>query len=142
MSPDSPGLDRDLGRLYTQSGEYGLAHQAFERSLSREPKMPVTYLYLAQLFERESQFREAALAYRKALQLSPLWPEPARRLGEVYSKMDRLGDAYYYLGRSHQLADEDEKAIAYLERAVDIFGPYSPRGQVIYDELEAIKARI
>jgi len=142
MSPDSPGLDRDLGRLYTQIGDYGLAHQAFERSLSREPKMPVTYLYLAQLYEREAQFREAALAYRKALQLSPLWPEPARRLGEVYSKMERLGDAYYYLGRSHQLADEDEKAIADLERAVEIFGPYSPRGQVIYDELEAIKARI
>jgi len=142
ISPDSPGLDRDLGRLYTQIGEYGLAHQAFERSFSREPNMPVTYLYLAELFERESQFREAAFAYRRALQLSPLWPEPARRLGEVYNKMDRLGDAYYYLGRSHQLADEDEKAIDDLERAVQIFGPYSPRGQVIYDELEAIKARI
>lgn len=141
-TPNSPGLERDFGRLYTQIGQYELAHQAFERSLSREPKMSVTYLYLAELLERESQYGEAALAYRRALQLSPLWPEAARRLGEVYSKMDRLGDAYYYLGRSHQLADEDEKAIADLERAVKIFGLHSPRGQLIYDELQAIKARI
>ncbi len=142
VTPNSPGLDRDMGRLYTQIGEYKLAHQAFERSLSREPKTSVTYLYLAELLERQSLFGDAALAYRRALLLSPLWPEAARRLGEVYSKMDRLGDAYYYLGRSHQLADEDEKAIADLERAVKIFGLHSPRGQLIYDELEAIKARI
>jgi len=55
--------------------------------------------------------------------------------------MNRLGDAHYYLARSHWLADEDELAIANLERALKIFGPTTARGQLIKDELEAIRAR-
>ncbi|HEY5542097.1 MAG TPA: tetratricopeptide repeat protein, partial [Candidatus Binatia bacterium] len=61
--------------------------------------------------------------------------------GVVYSKLDRLGDAYYYLGRSFLLQDEDQKAIADYERAIKISGENSPRGQVIREELKALRAR-
>lgn len=141
LNPKSPGVDRDLGRLYTQIGEFRLAHEAFERSLSAEPKEPLNYLFLGELFEKESNFREAVGAYLRAHNLSPLWAEPPHRLGVVYGKMNRLGDAYYYLGRSHLLSDEDEKAIADLERALKIIGENSPRGQVVREELEVVKAR-
>ncbi|MBI4490790.1 MAG: M48 family metalloprotease [Deltaproteobacteria bacterium] len=141
LNPKSPGIDRDLGRLYTQIGEFRLAHEAFERALSAEPEEPLNYLFLGELFERESSFREAVGAYLRAHNLSPLWAEPPHRLGVVYGKMNRLGDAYYYLGRSHLLLDEDEKAIPDLERALKIFGEGSPRGQVVKEEIEVIKAR-
>ncbi|MFQ5851830.1 MAG: M48 family metalloprotease [Candidatus Binatia bacterium] len=141
LNPNIPGIDRDLARLYTQTGEFRLAHEAFKRSLLAEPEEALTYLFLGELFEKESQFGEAARAYLRAHNLSPLWSEPPRRMGVVYGKMNRLGDAYYYLGRSHLLADEDEKAIAALERALEIFGPASPRGQIVKDEIEVIKGR-
>ncbi|MGH7771347.1 MAG: M48 family metalloprotease [Candidatus Binatia bacterium] len=141
LNPKSPGIDRDLGRLYTQIGEFRLAHEAFERSLSFEPKEPLNHLFLGELFEKESNLREAVSAYLRAHNLSPLWAEPPHRLGVVYGKMNRLGDAYHYLGRSHLLSDEDEKAITDLERALKILDPASPRGQVVKDELEAIRAR-
>ena len=141
LDPKSSGIDRDLGRLYTQMGDFALAHKAFERSLSAEPKEPLNYLFLGELFERESNLPEAISAYLRAHNLSPSWPEPPRRLGVAYGKMNRLGDAYYYLGRSHLLLDDDAKAIADLERALKILGASSPRGQLIKEELDFIKAR-
>ncbi|MBI2090147.1 MAG: M48 family metalloprotease [Deltaproteobacteria bacterium] len=141
LDPQGPGMERDLGRLYTQMNEYRLAHDAFQRALSAEPKEPLNHLWLGELFEKEGKFSEAVLAFLQAHTLSPLWPEPAQRLGVVYGKMNRLGDAHYYLARSQLLADEDELALANLERALKIFRPASPRGQLITDEIAAIKAR-
>jgi predicted Zn-dependent protease len=140
LNPKSPGIDRDLGRLYTQIGELRLAHEAFDRSLRMESAEPLNYLYLGELFEKESNFQEAVAAYLRASNLSPLWPMPPQHLGVVYGKMDRLGDAYYYLGRSHLLLDEDEKAVANFERALSLIGG-TPRGQMIKEELEAVKER-
>jgi len=142
LDPKSPGIDRDLGRLYTQIGEFALAHAALERSLSAEPREALNYLSLGELLEKESNFQAAAGAYLQAHSLAPLWAEPPQRLGIVYGKMKRLGDAYYYLGRSQLLQDEDEKAIADLERALKTFDATSPRGQMIREEIEAIKARL
>jgi predicted Zn-dependent protease len=141
LDPGRPGLDRDLGRLYTQSGEFKLAHQAFDRALSTEPREPLNYLYSGELFEKESNMREAANAYFQAHNLSPLWPLPPHRLGIAYGKMNSLADAYYYLGRSELLQDEDERAIANYERALKALGPSSLRAQVVKEELETIKSR-
>jgi len=136
-----PGIDRDLGRLYTQTGQLLLAREALEGAISREPKEALNYLYLGELNERESNLREAAGAYINAQNLAPLWPEPPQRLGTVYGKMNRLGDAYYYLGRSMVLQDEYEKAIAQWERALKVFDEKSPRGQILKGELDSLRER-
>lgn len=141
LNPELPGLDRDLGRLYTQLGELDLARQSLERAVAAEPKEPLNYLYLGEFYERESDLRRAAGAYLTAHNLAPLWDKPPHRLGMVYGKSNRLGDAYYYLGRSFLLQDEDEKAIADFEKAIKILGESSPRAQDIKEELKIIKAR-
>jgi cytochrome c-type biogenesis protein CcmH/NrfG len=63
------------------------------------------------------------------------------RLGLAYGRMNRPGDGYYYLARSFLLQDEDARAIADFERAIKVLGPASPRGQMIKEELERLKAR-
>ena len=141
LNPKSPGIDRDLGRLYTQISAYDLARAAFDRALALEPKEALTYLYLGELLEKEGDLRSAAGAYLNANNFSPLWDKPSYRLGLVYAKLDRMGDAYYYLGRSSLLQDEDEKAIADFEKAIRAAGENSPRGQVIKDELKSLRAR-
>jgi predicted Zn-dependent protease len=135
------GLDRDLGRLYGQMGEFRLAHEAFDRSIRAEPRDAVNYLYLGELFERENNLRDAAGAYLNAINLAPLSPMGFNRLGLAYGRMNRQGEGYYYLGRSLWLQDEDERAVADYERAIKILGPGSPRGQMIREELEGLKAR-
>ena len=95
---------------------------------------------MGELFERENNLRDAANAYLNATNLAPLSPFGFNRLGLAYGRMNRQGEGYYYLGRSMLLQDEDEKAVANYERAVKIFGPASPRGQMIKEELERIKS--
>lgn len=141
LNSDNASLQRDIGKLYTQMGDFITARVAFDRALALEPKEPLTYLYLGELLENQSDLGAAAGAYLNALNLSPLWDKPPYRLGVVYSKLNRLGDAYYYLGRSFLLQDEDQKAIIDYERAIKILGNNSPRSQVIQEELTALRAR-
>ena len=52
LDPKRPGLDRDLARLYTQTGEFNLAHEALERAMRAEPREPLNFLYLGELYEK------------------------------------------------------------------------------------------
>lgn len=141
LKPNNPGLLRDLGRLRGELGDFKAARDAFDQSLALEPNEPLTYFYLGEMLEKSDDFRSAAGAYLNAQRLAPLWDRPPYRLGLVYGKLDRRGDGYYYLGRSHLLQDEDELAIADYERAIKALGQNSPRAQLIKDELNNLKNR-
>ncbi|MET0503381.1 MAG: M48 family metalloprotease [Candidatus Binatia bacterium] len=141
LIPVNPDLERDLGRLYTQTGDFVLARAAFDQALAQEPKESLTYLYLGELNEKEGDLRAAAGAYLSAMNLSPLWDKPPYRLSAIYGKLDRLGDAYYYHGRSLLLLDDDQRAIADFDKALKILGEKSPRGQLIKEEILALRAR-
>lgn len=141
LKPDNAALQRDLGRLYGQIGDYTAARSAFDKSVALEPNEPLTYLYMGEMYEKTGDLRSAAGAYLNAQNLAPLWDRPPYRLGIVYGKLDRLGDGYYYLGRSFILQDEDEKAIADFEKAIKVVGENSPRGQLIKEELKTLRSR-
>jgi tetratricopeptide (TPR) repeat protein len=127
--------------LYSQQGDFVAARHAFDRALALEPNEPLTFLYLGEMLENSGDLRSAAGAYLNAQNLAPLWDRPPYKLGMVYGKLERPGDGYYYLGRSHVLQDEDERAIADYEKAFKIAGENSPRGQVIREELAILRAR-
>jgi beta-barrel assembly-enhancing protease len=141
LDPNRPGIDRDLGRLYSQMGEFQLAHEAFDRALSSQPREALNHLYLGELFEREGNLRDAVRVYNDATKLTPLSPLVFSRLGLAYGRMNRPGEGYYYLARSMLLQDEDARAIADFERAIKILGPNTPRGQMVKEELDRLKAR-
>jgi predicted Zn-dependent protease len=141
LRSDNVGLLRDIGRLSSQTGDYESAHRAFNRAIALEPNEPLNYYDLGEFLEKIGDLRNAAGAYLKAQNLAPVWDKPVFRLGQVYGKLDRLADGYYYLGRSYLLQDEDERAMADFERALKIVGDNSPRGQVIKEELKTLKDR-
>jgi len=141
LRPDHIGLLREIGRLSSQTGDYESAHKAFDRAIELEPNEPLNYYYLGEFLEKIGDLRGAAGAYLNAQNQAPLWDKPVFRLGQVYGKLDRLADGYYYLGRSHLLQDEDERAIADFERALKLIGASSPRGQVINQEVKTLKDR-
>jgi predicted Zn-dependent protease len=139
--PENAGLQRDLGRLYGEIGDFARARTTFDQSLAAEPNEPLTYLYLGEMLEKSDDLRGAAGSYLNAQNLAPLWDRPFYKLGMLYGRLDRPGDGYYYLGRAFALQDEDEKAINNLERAIKILGANSPRGQLIQEELNTLKKR-
>jgi cytochrome c-type biogenesis protein CcmH/NrfG len=118
-----------------------LAHQAFDRAIRGEPREAVNYLSLGELYEQENNLRDAAGAYFNATNLAPLSPVAFYRLGVTYGRMNRQADGHYYLARSFLLQDDDARAVADYERAIKILGPTSPRGQMMKEELDALKAR-
>ena len=141
LRPDNVGLLREIGRLSSQTGDYDSAHKAFNRAIALDPNEPLNYYYLGEFLEKIGDLRNAAGAYLNAQNLAPWWDKPVFRLGQVYGKLDRLADGYYYLGRANLLQDEDERAIADFERALKIVGDNSPRGQVIKEELKTLRDR-
>jgi protein O-GlcNAc transferase len=141
LDPRQPGIDRDMGRLYGQMGEFQLAREAFDRAVKAEPRDALNYLYMGEMFERENNLRDAANAYVNATNLAPYSAMAFNRLGVTYGRMNRQGEGYYYLGRSLLLQEEDERAVADYERAIKIVGANSPRGQIIKEELETVKSR-
>jgi predicted Zn-dependent protease len=141
LDPKLPGLDRDMGRLYSQMGEFQLAHESLDRAIKAEPREALNYLYLGECYERENNLREAANAYVNATNLAPHSAVAFNRLGVAYGRMNRQGEGYYYVGRSMLLQDDDARAVADYERSVKIFGPNSPRGQMIKEEIETVKSR-
>jgi len=141
LKGQDPELQRDLGRLYTQTGDPSAARAAFEKNLENDPRDALTYLYLGEMFEKSGDLRSAAGAFLNAQNIAPLWDKPPYRLSAVYGKLDRLGDAHYYLGKSFLLQDEDEKAAAEFERAVKIFGENSPRSELIKEEIKTLRGR-
>lgn len=141
LDPNNAALQRDLGRLYALTGDSLAARAAFDQSLKLEPKETLTYLYLGEMLEKQGDLPDAAGAYLNAQNLSPLWDKPPNRLGNVYGKLKRLGDAHYYLGRSFVLQDEDERAAAEFERAIKVFGENSPRAQLAKEELAILRTR-
>jgi len=141
LRADHIGLLREIGRLSSQTGDHESAHRAFNRAIVLEPNEPLNYYYFGEFLEKIGDLRSAAGAYLNAQSLAPLWDKPVYRLGQVYGKLDRLADGYYYLGRSQLLQDEDERAIADFERALKIIGENSPRGQVIKEELKTLRSR-
>jgi hypothetical protein len=62
-------------------------------------------------------------------------------LSVVYGKLDRLADAYYYHGRWLLLQDDDQRAAVDFDKAIKILGEQSPRGQLIKEELAALRSR-
>jgi predicted Zn-dependent protease len=139
--PKHPGLLRDLGRLYAQLGLAEKSRTTLQQSLEVQPKEPLTYIYFGELYETQGDYRSAAGAYLMAHNLAPRWDKPAQLLGTAYAKLDRLSDAYYYLGRSLLLQDEDEKAWTTLEKAAKLAPENSPRRQLITEELNNLRAR-
>lgn len=65
--------------------------------------------------------REAARRYEKAAELAPNWPEPHRRLGDIYAAMGRREDAARHLRRVLELdprlpSDERQKIQSRIEK--------------------------
>jgi tetratricopeptide (TPR) repeat protein len=141
LDPRLPGLDRDMGRLYGQIGEFQLAREAFDRAIKADPREALNYLYLGEMYERDNNLREAVNAYLNATNLAPYSAVAFNRLGVTYGRMNRQGEGYYYVGRSMLLQDDDERAVADYERAIKVLGAGSPRGQMIKEEMEGIKSR-
>jgi lipopolysaccharide biosynthesis regulator YciM len=76
VAPDDVALAVALGRVYLELEMLDEAADELENVEVRAPDLPIVHAYLATVFERRGDLREACAAYRRSLHLARLldWP--------------------------------------------------------------------
>lgn len=90
LAPEQSLIQRVIGRLQLDLGEFKLAEQTLQRSIAIEP-IAAAYIYLHIAFIRQGKAREAEDALKRALELEPDNEEAHYNLG-VFYKLDRRLD--------------------------------------------------
>jgi predicted Zn-dependent protease len=114
-------LVRDNAILDIEAGRYGTAKAALERVLAVAPTDAKAHFYLGELYRKQRQaptdVEQAVLAYQKAAEHDPSYPEPQRSLGLLYYTTGRKAEARQAFERYLELkphADDRQQLRDYL----------------------------
>jgi len=114
-------LVRDNAILDVEAGRYGTAKAALERVLAVAPADAKAHFYLGELYRKQrkapTDVEQAVLAYQKAAENDPSYPEPQRSLGLLYYTTGRKGEARQAFERYLALkphADDRQQIREYL----------------------------
>jgi tetratricopeptide (TPR) repeat protein len=141
-----------LGTIYTGTGMYEQAAQAFQRGLEIEPTSDEAYRGLAKAYERLGRVADAEKTYRRAIELRPHYWAGYSWLGAFYARKARYEEAaaqfrqaasqapetalpYASLGGVYIFMGKYPDAVGALEKANALrptFGGYSNLGQAYF----------
>jgi predicted Zn-dependent protease len=114
-------LVRDNAILDVEAGRYGTAKAALERVLAVAPNDAKAYFYLGELYRKQRKapgdVEQAVMAYQKAAEHDPSYPEPLRSLGLLYYTTGRKAEAQQAFERYLELkpyADDRQQLREYL----------------------------
>jgi tetratricopeptide (TPR) repeat protein len=95
------------------SGNFAQVESLLQEAVHLDPKLGVGYLQLGILYSEQKDFREAILAYQKAIETSPQMEEAHYRLAQIYKRTGENLKAQQELEvfdqLSKQRADEVER---------------------------------
>ncbi len=77
----------NLGTLYYNRREYGLAEQHYRQAIEVDPRYALAYFDLGNVLDETGRLPEAAQAYRTALQFAPTYADAHYNLALAYEKM-------------------------------------------------------
>jgi tetratricopeptide (TPR) repeat protein len=66
-----PRISYDQGQLYEKRGKTGEAMQAYQKSINLNPKLPMPYAALSDLFKKQKNNKEAILILEQGLKYKP-----------------------------------------------------------------------
>jgi beta-barrel assembly-enhancing protease len=114
-------LVRDNAILDIEAGRYGTAKAALERVLAVAPNDAKAYFYLGELYRKQRKapddVEKAVMAYQKATEHDPSYPEPLRSLGLLYYTTGKKAEAQQAFERYLELkpyADDRQQLREYL----------------------------
>ena len=114
-------LVRDNAILDIEAGRYGTAKAALERVLAIAPNDAKAYFYLGELYRKQRKapddVEKAVMAYQKAAEHDPAYPEPLRSLGLLYYTTGKKAEAQQAFERYLELkpyADDRQQLREYL----------------------------
>ncbi len=119
IDSDNFTANLDLGLVYMQKGEYSNAEKYLRKALQINKDVPDAHIMLADALVRMNKdLNEAASHYLQGLQLNPNNVQAMIKLGDLYARTGRLGEA----------------VSAYQEAL-----KFRPNDKAILDKIQAIK---
>jgi tetratricopeptide (TPR) repeat protein len=110
LEPKHAAAHINVGTLYYNHQEYGLAEKHYRAAVESDPRYSLAYFDLGNVLDETGRVLEAIQAYKTALQLAPTY-----------------ADAHYNLALAYEKTREPRKALKHWQAYVklDCSGPWS-----------------
>lgn len=110
LAPNHAAAHINLGTLYYNRQEFGLAERHYRDAIEADPRYALAYFDLGNVLDETGRVQEAILTYKTALQLAPTY-----------------ADAHYNLALAYEKVREPRKALKHWQAYVklDTSGPWS-----------------
>ena len=110
LAPNHAAAHINLGTLYYNRQEFGLAERHYRQAIEADPRYALAYFDLGNVLDETGRVQEAVQTYRNALQLAPTY-----------------ADAHYNLALAYEKLREPRKALKHWQAYVklDTSGPWS-----------------
>ncbi|MGH9530838.1 MAG: tetratricopeptide repeat protein [Terriglobales bacterium] len=87
LDPSHAAAHINLGTLYYNRREYGLAEQHYRQAVDVDPRYALAYFDLGNVLDETGRLPDAAQAYKVAIQLAPTYADAHYNLALAYEKM-------------------------------------------------------
>lgn len=121
LAPDNAQTHRQVGKLYLQVGDYGLARSELERAVELNPKEPAAYLDLVNV-------------YRATKDL----PAAFRLLQAGIEQCPQAAGLHFEMGLALIAEGKSEEAITFLQKAREL----DPENLSAYQQLAVVNFRL
>ena len=110
LAPNHAAAHINLGTLYYNRQEFGLAERHYRQAIDADPRYALAYFDLGNVLDETGRVQEAVATYKTALQLAPTY-----------------ADAHYNLALAYEKIREPRKALKHWQAYVrlDTSGPWS-----------------
>ena len=110
LAPNHAAAHINLGTLYYNRQEFGLAERHYRQAIDADPRYALAYFDLGNVLDETGRVQEAVQTYKNALQLAPTY-----------------ADAHYNLALAYEKLREPRKALKHWQAYVklDTSGPWS-----------------
>lgn len=143
-----------MAQIFSRRGDFERARRIYAGIIEVNPDLAVVHYNLGGIYFRMQKPTFALREYMRALELEPESPHALNALGVVCKQLKRYDQAehhlkeairiapgyapaYYNLGLVFTEKKNPSTALAYFQRAIDLFGPESPRGREIAELVHA-----
>lgn len=106
LTPDSPGINLNLGNLLEDLGRYTEAEACFQRAIELQPDYASAHQNLASVLTILNRLDEAEAEYRKAIELRQDNPLAYSSLGKILVTMNRRSEAEQCFRKAIELAPQ------------------------------------
>jgi len=87
LEPTHAAAHINLGTLYYNRQEFGLAERHYREAIESDPRYALAYFDLGNVLDETGRVQEAVLTYKVAIQLAPTYADAHYNLALAYEKM-------------------------------------------------------